>query len=293
MTVQPERWLVLSVRTADPELLPLATEVLVARGSWAVQEADGAIETYVPEPRDPEAYVDEVRAALGEELPESAGLRVSWRWQANEDWAAKWREGLGPRQVTERIVVKPTWTEWQARPGQVVVDIDPQMAFGTGEHATTRGCLRLLDDALRPSERVLDVGSGSAILAITAALLGARECVAVEYDPDANLNARENLERNRVESRVEIVEEMADPALLESLGRFDLLLANILSGVIRPLLPAFRRALGGSPEGRLIVSGILRTEAPAVVHDAEAAGFRVVEIDEEEEWWSALLRPVG
>lgn len=293
MSAQPERWLVLTVRTADPELLPLASEVLVARGSWAVQEADGAIETYVPEPADAESYVDEVRAALADELPESAAPEVSWRWQPNEDWAATWREGLGPRPVTERIVVKPTWTEWDARPGQVVVDIDPQMAFGTGEHATTRGCLRLLDDVLHPGDRVLDVGSGSAILAITAAMLGARECIAVEYDPDANLNARENLERNRVEDRVRIVEAMAGPALLEELGPFDVLLANILSGVIRPLLAAFRRSLGGSPDGRLIVSGILRTEAPLVIHDAEAAGFRVVQVDEEEEWWSALLRPAG
>jgi ribosomal protein L11 methyltransferase len=293
VSAQPERWLVLTVRTADPELLPLAAEVLVERGSWAVQEMAGSIETYVPEPRDPDAYVEEVRAALEDELPDAAAPQVSWRWQANEDWAAKWREGLAPRQVTERIVVKPTWTEWEPRPGQVVVDIDPQMAFGTGEHATTRGCLRLLDDALRPSDRVLDVGSGSAILAITAAMLGAREAIAVEYDPDANLNARENLERNRVESRVEIVEAMADRALLEELGPFDLVLANILSGVIRPLLPAFRQALGGSPDGRLIVSGILRTEAPNVIRDAEAAGFRIVEVDEEEEWWSALLRPRG
>lgn len=293
MSARPERWLVLTIRMADPELLPLAAEVLVGRGSWAVEEAEGGVVTYVPEPRDPDAYVDELRAALEEELPSAAAPEVTWRWQANEDWAARWREGLAPRQVTERIVVKPTWTEWEARRGQVVVDIDPQMAFGTGEHATTRGCLRLLDDALRPGARVLDVGSGSAILAITAAMLGAAEAIAVEYDPDANLNARENLERNGVEDRVRIIEAMADPALLVELGRFDLLLANLLSGIIRPLLPSFRDALGGSPHGRLIVSGILRTEAPAVLHDAEAAGFRVVRIDEEEEWWSALLSPVG
>ncbi|HEX2077617.1 MAG TPA: 50S ribosomal protein L11 methyltransferase [Longimicrobium sp.] len=293
MSVPPERWLVLTVRVADPELLPLAAEALVARGSWAVEETDGGVVTYVPGPRDAEGYVAELRAALADELPDAAAPEVSWRWQANEDWAAKWREGLAPRQVTERIVVKPTWTEWEARPGQVVVDIDPQMAFGTGEHATTRGCLRLLDDALRPGDRVLDVGSGSAILSIAAAMLGAAETIAVEYDPDANLNARENLERNGVEGRVCIVESMADAALLAELGRFDLVLANILSGVIRPLLPAFRDALAGSPAGRLIVSGILRTEAPGVMHDAEAAGFRIVRIDEEEEWWSALLCPAG
>jgi ribosomal protein L11 methyltransferase len=293
VSVHPERWLVLTVRVADAELLPLAAEALVARGSWAVEEVDGGVVTYLPEPRDAEAYVAELRAALADELPHAAAPEVSWRWQANEDWAARWREGLAPRQVTERIVVKPTWTEWQARPGQVVIDIDPQMAFGTGEHATTRGCLRLLDDALCPGARVLDVGSGSAILAIAAAMLGAAEAIAVEYDPDANLNARENLERNGVEGRVRIVESMADAALLAELGRFDLVLANILSGVIRPLLPAFREALGGAQAGRLIVSGILRTEAPGVMHDAEAAGFRIVRIDEEEEWWSALLCPAG
>jgi ribosomal protein L11 methyltransferase len=292
MSPAPDRWLVLTVR-AEADLLPLVAEAMVARGSFSVLEEDGALVTYLAEPADPEVLVEELRAALARELPGAAAPVVSWRWQENEDWSARWRQGLAPRQVTERIVVKPTWTEWEAKPGQVVLEVDPQMAFGTGEHATTRGCLRLLDDALRPGDRVLDVGSGSAILAIAAARLGAREAIAVEYDPDANLNARENVEQNGVHGSVEIVEAMADPELLAGLGRFDLLLANILSGVIRPLLPSFRDALGGSPDGRLIVSGILRAEAPEVVHDAEAAGFRVVEVDEEEEWWSALLRPVG
>ena len=115
----------------------------------------------------------------------------------------------------------------------------------------------------------------------------------MEYDPDANLNARENFERNGVEAHVALVEALADDALMAELGRFDLVLANILSGVIRPLLPALHRALGGSPQGRLIVSGILRSESPDVVHDAEAAGFRVAQVDEEDEWWSALLRPAA
>jgi ribosomal protein L11 methyltransferase len=289
----PEHWLVLSVRLDEPDLLPLAAEALVERGSWAVLEEGDAILTWIPDPADPESLVRELGDHVASNLPDGVEPHLSWRWQPNEDWARKWKEGLGPRRLTDRLVVKPTWTEWDTEPGQVVLDVDPQMAFGTGEHATTRGCLRLLDGAIRDGDRVLDVGSGSAILAIAAVRLGAREAIAVEYDPDANLNARENLEQNGVDGRVRIVEAMADGKLLDELGRFDLILANILSGVIRPLLPAFHAALGGSAEGRLIVSGILQTEHEDVVRDAKAAGFRVEEVDAEEEWWSALLRPVG
>jgi ribosomal protein L11 methyltransferase len=291
--IDPARWLVLTVEAPSPEFAGLVAEGLLALGGAAVEERGASLVTYLLPPDDPEALAREARERLAEWLPDGARVAVSWRWQEDEDWAAEWKRGLGPRQVTDRLVVKPTWTEWEAAPGQVVVDVDPQMAFGTGEHATTRGCLRLLDAVVRAGDRVLDVGSGSAILSIAAARLRAREAVAVEYDPDANLNARENLERNGVADRVRIVEALADEALLEGLGRFDLVLANILSGVIRPLLPAFRRALGGSPAGRLVVSGILQPESPDVVCDAEAAGFRVERVDEEEEWWSALLRPVG
>jgi ribosomal protein L11 methyltransferase len=290
--IDPRRWLVLAVRGPSPELAGLVADGLLALGGAAVEEKDGASITYLLPPGDPDAFVAGAREQLASWLPEEKPLEIEWRWQEDEDWAAEWKRGLGPRKVTERIVVKPTWTQWEAAPGQVVLDVDPQMAFGTGEHATTRGCLRLLDGALREGDRVLDVGSGSGILAIAAVRLGAREAVAVEYDPDANLNARENFEQNGVQDRVRLVEALADDALLRELGPFDLVLANILSGVIRPLLPALRRALGGRAEGRLIVSGILRDESPDVVRDAEAAGFRVERVDEEEEWWSALLRPV-
>jgi ribosomal protein L11 methyltransferase len=256
-----------------------------------VQEEGEALTTWLPITGDPEPL-----AALAEEAVTralGAGVRLAWEVREGEDWAATWRRGLEPRRVSPRLVVKPTWSDYEPRPGERVVEIDPQMAFGTGEHATTRGCLRLLDGCAREGDRVLDLGSGSAVLAIAAALLGAGEVVAVEYDPDANLNARENVERNGVEDRVRIVEAMADPALLAREGRFDLVLANILSGVIIPLLPALRGALGGRAEGRLIVSGILREEAPRVCAAATDADFDVAAVDEEEEWWSALLKPRG
>ncbi|HYJ79546.1 MAG TPA: 50S ribosomal protein L11 methyltransferase [Longimicrobiaceae bacterium] len=288
----PARWLVLSAHAPLPEHAGLVAEGLLALGGSAVEERGDSLLTYLPPPDDPEAFVAEARERLAAWLPADATVSLTWEWRLDEDWAAEWKRGLGPRVVTPRLVVRPSWTEWDAAPGQVVLEVDPQMAFGTGEHATTRGCLRLLDAVVRAGDRVLDVGSGSAILVIAAVRLGAGEAVAVEYDPDANLNARENLERNGVAGRVRIVEALADDALLEELGGFDLVLANILSGVIRPLLPAFRRILTGSNDGRLIVSGILQSEADAVVRDAEAAGFSVERVDAEEEWWSALLRPV-
>jgi ribosomal protein L11 methyltransferase len=289
--VSAARWLVLSLGGVPAEHAGVAAEALLALGGGALEERAGRLISWLPAPAAAEAAVAQARTALLEALPAGTPLELEWSWQQDQDWAAEWKRGLAPRELTPRLVVTPTWTEWQARPGQVVIEVDPQMAFGTGEHATTRGCLRLLDGALRPGDRVLDVGSGSAILAIAAVRLGAREAVAVEYDPDANLNARENLVHNRVDGQVRLIEAMADPAFLAGQGRFDLVLANILSGVIRPLLPALHAALGGAGEGRLIVSGILREEAEEVTAAARQAGFRVAQVDAEDEWWSALLLP--
>jgi ribosomal protein L11 methyltransferase len=291
----PDRWLVLSAAVAaDDPLRDLLAEGLLALGGMSVEERNDALITYLPPPEDgPDAFLPRASSFLTEWLLTDEPPELTWRWQDNEDWEREWKRGLAPRRVTDRIVIKPSWTSWDAEPGQIVIDIDPQMAFGTGEHGTTRGCLRLLDGALSPGDRVLDVGSGSGILSIAAARLGAAEVVAVEYDEDANINARENIEHNGVDDRVRLVEAMAHPELLEALGRFDLVVANILSGVIRPLLPAFRGALGNGVDGRLIVSGILVSEHADVVRDAAAAGFRVERAEPEDEWWSALLVPIG
>jgi ribosomal protein L11 methyltransferase len=272
----------------DP-LRELLGEGLLALGGLSVVEASDRLTTYLPPPDEPEAFVRGAARFLADWLMDDVAPELEWCWQADEDWAREWKRGLQPRRVSPRIVVKPTWTEWEPAAGEIVIDIDPQMAFGTGEHATTRGCLRLLDASLRRGDRVLDVGSGSGILSIAAARLGAASVVAVESDPDANLNARENLERSGVGERVRLIEALADRDLLLPLAPFDVVAANILSGVIRPLLPTFRDVL--APGGRLIVSGILQRERDAVLSDAAAVGFRPEAEEPEEEWWSALLVP--
>lgn len=303
----PDRWLVLTVHSPSGDEGGAIAEGLIALGGTAVVEEPDGWTTYLPPPDDPETFVEEARKTLSDYAP-GAELEVSWRWQPNEDWAVKWRQGLRPRRVGERLIVAPTWTEPEAGPEDVVVWIDPQMAFGTGEHASTRGVLRLLESAIRPGDRVLDVGTGSGILAIAAVRLGAGHVLAVESDPVAIPNARENLERNGVAGSVTLENALVDDPYLDALGpgRVDLIVANVLSGVLIPLLPAFRRVLvpGGRAEpgvsrgaghadaaapGRAILGGILTTEADRVVAAAEAAGFDVAREDVEDEWWSVLL----
>lgn len=289
--MDPDRWLVLRAEAEGAEERAAVAEALIALGGAAIEEQGDALVTYVMPPRDPEAFLAEaeetLRAAAGREA------RLSWSWQANEDWSERWRRGLGARRVGRRLVVTPSWVRPRSRRGDIVIVIDPEMAFGTGEHATTRGALRLLEAALEPGDRVLDVGTGSGILAIAAARLGAREVLAVESDPDAVTNAADNLERNGVAERVELRCDVVDAAYLRALGprRFDVIVANILSGVLVPLLGAFNEALDAG--GRVILGGILREEAERVAAAARAAGFELVETDEEEEWWSALLRVAG
>ena len=284
----PENWLVITARL-DPNdpLRDLAVEGLLAVGGLSVSEEGDSLTTYLEAEDDPDAQVRKVEDFLGEWLADEPP-EIVWRIQPNEDWEREWRRGLAPRKVSRRIVVKPSWTSWEPTGEEVTLQIDPQMAFGTGEHATTRGCLRLLDDRIRGGERVLDIGSGSAILSIAAARLGAAEVIAVDFDEDANLNARENIAANGVEDRIRLLETLADPEMLRGLGPFDLILANILSGVIIPLLPSLEMAL--APGGGLIVSGILRGERDGVVSAAIAAGLVPDEEIAEEEWWSASLR---
>ncbi|HEX6938013.1 MAG TPA: 50S ribosomal protein L11 methyltransferase [Longimicrobiales bacterium] len=289
----PEQWLVLTVHVPAETLRDALVEELIELGGTAVEEEQDRLITYVPAPEDPEAFVREARERL-QRLTTEHTLELSWDCRPNEDWAETWRRGLRPRRVGRRLIVAPTWTDPDAGADDVVLWIDPQMAFGTGEHPSTRGVLRLLEASVRAGDRALDVGTGSGILAIALAKLGADRVLAVESDPDAVANARENLERNGVDDRVELVEHTVDDAYLAALGdgRFDLILANILSGVLVPLLPAFARSLRRRADrtpGRVILGGILTREADRVVEAARRAGFDVAATDIEDEWWSALL----
>ena len=267
--------------------LELLVEPLLGLGARGVQEVEGRLITYVPPPADPEAFLRQAQ----DTLREATGLQdiaLAWTWQEHRDWSVLWKQGLGPRAITDRLVITPSWCEAQgsleAPVGAVVVTIDPGMAFGTAEHETTRGALRLLDRALSPGDKLLDAGCGSAILAISAVRLGALEVLAVDTDPYACEAARENADVNGVSDSVRVERADMTPDWLHGRGPYDGILANIETGVLLPLLEGFAGALRSG--GWLILSGITEEEWPGVSRSAALVGFGLEEVDEEGEWRS-------
>lgn len=228
------------------------------------------------------------RAALEEAVWHLSQLRAisepRVRVLKDEDWANAWKKDYAVQHPGARVVIQPSWLEYTPRPGEVVIVLDPGMAFGSGLHATTRLCIRALEAWLWPGMRVLDVGTGSGILAIAAAKLGAGGVDAVDIDPVATLTAQENVDRNGVADVVHVPAGTlaeADAAGALAAG-YDLIVANILAETIAALTPALIPYL--APEGRLIVSGILAEKADMVRLAWAAAGVAVLEETREEDW---------
>jgi ribosomal protein L11 methyltransferase len=203
-----------------------------------------------------------------------------------EAWASAWQQSFPPRAVGRRLWVKPPW-EADDAPGRVTVVIEPGRAFGTGHHGSTEGCLALLDEAIadtRP-DRVLDIGTGTGILAVAAVKLGANHAVAVDVDPDAVAAARVNAARNGCGDRIDLI--MAGPESLRDVPPFPLVLANLLAHTHMAFAPHYRRL--AAPGGALILGGILEHEDKDVIAALESAGFAFLRRLVIEGWTSVLL----
>ncbi|HEX2222189.1 MAG TPA: 50S ribosomal protein L11 methyltransferase [Candidatus Limnocylindria bacterium] len=303
------RWLELSVR-CDVEAVEAVSEVLGRHVAGTVVRptrlrADPADEQTLREdpsaPYEVSAHVPDGPAAAG--TVESIE-RALWHLQAfglgavdtlrvrpvdERDWAHAWRDGYVAQRIG-RIVVVPSWLDEPRRPGDVQLRIDPGMAFGTGLHPTTRGCLALLDrlaggDGV--SGRVLDVGSGSGILALAALRLGASSALAYDTDPVAVEATARNAERNGVHERVEVVHG----TLPERAGeRFGLVLANLVASLLVGL--AGRLAAHAAPGADLLASGIIAPREGEVRDALAAAGFALRErhSSDDGEWVALRLQ---
>jgi ribosomal protein L11 methyltransferase len=203
---------------------------------------------------------------------------------AQIDWSEQWKQGIH-EQVLDRLTVVPPWLAAGHDPARTIV-IDPGMAFGTGEHATTRGVIRLMQRIVRAGDHVADLGAGSAVLAIAAAKLGARHVAAIEVDHDAISNAEENVRRNDVADAVTVIEGDA-ATLLPLVAPVRVITANIISSALLELLPVMAKAL--DPGGCAILSGILDEERPMMLRALNVSGWVVDAEDREDIWWSATI----
>ncbi len=206
---------------------------------------------------------------------------------ATENWAEDWKQHFQPFAVGRRLRVQPSWETAPAAQEQVIVRLDPGMAFGTGTHGTTRLCLEALAPLFEEGEapqRVLDVGTGSGILAIAAAALGSERVLACDIDPEACRTARENADRNGVGERVEVTGR----PLEELEGNFDVILANILAEELVRLAPQLVSRL--APAGALILSGILSEKEDLVREGYRPFGLAGPQISRQEEWSCLLYR---
>jgi ribosomal protein L11 methyltransferase len=270
----------LAVRVSAGAAREAALAALFELGSQGVQEIGDELVTHFPGDVAAETVVDAVQRA-------APGSNVETSRVAAVDWTEAWKQGVRAHNLGALAIVPP-WLADGHDPRRTIV-IEPEMAFGTGEHETTRGVVRLLPATIRPGDRVADLGAGSAVLAIAAAKLGAGRVAAIEIDHDAIANAVENVARNGVAGVVTVLEGDA-AVLLPLVAPVRVVLANILSSVLLEMLPAFRTAL--SADGEAILSGILLEERDTMLTALAHGGWRVVADDVEGAWWTVrVARP--
>lgn len=268
-------WLAVRVRPGASRDQAMAA--LFSAGSQGVHEAGDELVTHFPGDTDGE----KVRAAV---LAADPSAEIAITLIPSVDWAEEWKKGVRAHDLGALSIVPP-WLAHGRDPARTIV-IEPQMAFGTGEHQTTRGVVRLLPCVIRPGDRVADLGSGSAVLSIAAAKLGASQVTAIEMDHDSIENAGENVERNGVADRITIFEGDA-MVLLPLVAPVRVVLANIISSVLVEMLPMIASSL--TPDGEAILSGILVEERDMMLGVLDAGGWNVTAQDEEGLWWSASI----
>ena len=249
--------------------------VLEHKGKVAVVKAYFAEEDNI---EDVLEYVNERLTELKEMGLDLGEAKVEHEKMHEEDWANTWKQYYKPSKVGEKIVVKPIWEEYEAKDGELVVDLDPGMAFGTGTHETTRMCIQALERYVKEESTVFDVGCGSGILAIAAAKLGAKLAVGVDLDPVAVESSIENVGYNNL-NNIEILHgnlvEVID-------GKADIVVANILAEIICILTDDVKRVLKDG--GVFITSGIIHDRVDMICEKLEATGFEVVEKNRDGEW---------
>jgi ribosomal protein L11 methyltransferase len=287
----PSNWLQLSVPAA-PEAFDAIANFLIERGSPGVALRKQEVHGYFALPCDRRLLFRELRIFLSDiqkYYPRSVKPpALHWRVVKDEDWNRRWRKFIKPQRVGKSFWITPPWSAVPKFRRRQVITIEPGMAFGTGSHATTRGCLEFLEKvAARVGAKpmtALDIGTGSGILSIALAKLGAAKIWAIDNDPVALQVARENVRINGVEKKV----YLSGTAVDRIRKSFPIVVANITAETIVELAPALTQRVAQS--GFLILSGILNSKVEGVIERIAVGGFQLLARKREKQWTSLLLR---
>ena len=251
--------------------IPIAkeTEVVVEKAYLPVNgELEGRIQT----------LQQEIKALESRGVNTAPAVLTTAELQ-DEDWSDTWKQYFHTEKPGERVVIKPTWEEYEPKDDEVVIELDPGAAFGTGTHATTSMCIRQLEKLVKPGMTVFDVGTGSGILSIISAKLGAKNIQAVDYDDSVLKIIEENLEQNNVQDIISV----AQSDLMQNVhGKAELVIANIIADIIIRLFDQLDEHL--EQGGTLLTSGIIEDRIEDVLAAAEAHGYGVVERLENKGW---------
>jgi len=276
----PRSFVEVAIR-ADPQLVEHLIGIMSQLGFEGFWEDEVALKCYISSERWSDTMQGELESIARTMARSSSSSlpKISVSVIEDRNWNEAWEKTIRPIHVTDRIVIRPTWHSYTPTGGEVVLVIDPKMSFGTGYHETTRLVLRLMEKHLQANSHVLDVGTGTGVLAIAAIKLGASSAVGVDVDEWSYANALENVALNNVQESVKIVAGDLSSVPTE---RFNMIAANIQRNVVEPLLGDMYRQL--MPGGIIILSGLLISDREQMRTALHAAGLEIVEEMVENEW---------
>ncbi len=263
-----------------------------------IPEGQAVIKGYFPEGTDTDELIEALKPRVNELRDfdiDIGDVAYSAVVVDDEDWANAWKQYFKPLRVSESLTIKPTWEQYEAAPGEKIIELDPGMAFGTGTHPTTALCLRTLESVVRGGEEMIDVGTGSGILAIGACKLGVKSVLALDLDPVAVSSAISNVSLNGLSEAVEVrlsdllgvLQENSEAAVAVTVP-VDLVVANILAEIILLFVQDVYDAL--KPGGIYIASGIYKNKETNVEEGLLQHGFELVEKQRDEDWLAFVVR---
>ncbi len=271
----------------DPTLFEPAIGIMTGLGFEGFWEDEVILRCYIPEEEWTLTVQEDFSARL-HVLSDSIHVPspvILIRPVENRNWNEEWENTIQPVRITDRITISPSWHKVEPRADEVLLTIDPKMSFGTGYHESTRLMLKLLEQHIEGKTRVLDLGTGTGVLAIAAAKFGASEVVGIDNDDWSFDNARENVEMNHVQESVSIVLGELDDIIIEN---FEMILANIQRNILLQLMEGMCKRL--SPGGILILSGLLSSDEETIINAIHDHGLRMIEQMQENEWIALAAR---